>query len=1471
MQSKMNRKGFWLLLTLAVLIVAASVLVAVAISADQEPAEFTEFGYQTLSNLDLPNDEDTALRFYFKINNLDYTEVGFVLSKTNSTPTIGGANCYKAGTDTVYSTINAGGEPMVAGEGHYWVAVKMTNIPRSYFDGPIYVSAFVIDGEGTRYSDPESITVCVAAGHETHTVSLQYSGTASMTNAGTKIGYCSECNLDNVTQYDVQNTSEGKMWTSGGGSDSWVDSRQISTVLAGGKHFYPDASNDYEGNDLIVEYSVLWNETLLNMMPRNTVDNDHKYDAVVLSAFSTSQYGYSNYKSIGYWGLSDNVPGSGAQIAGAFEYPNPMIQTNEVGTPYPGMSADGGIYSDYPNIGGTVIKNPEWGWHRIGIIYHEDVTNLAAVESSGADAEYKLTITLYIDGQVVSILSGTDLYYENNEKTVYADYKLFTVEKVGEELIYTDIDSDYYIYTFGIRSTKANTTGTDVYFVDGDAFVNAGHGFVQNVKRIDNPKSRSETVTTGDNFGSTNFAIAPFYYTTGDFCVSHTWDETYTPGKAATLLGKGTKIDHCSVCGIARESVNNETSATVLSDTWTTSSTGSFPASSSDTSSPLTFNIKTDILDGGKNAFYPTAGNPGGNDLLVEYSFLWNPTLLNLDPGNEDASGAPYIGTGIHKNSALDELNNIVYWSPTANMPYSGCQSAGGIEYASLTTSEPGNPYPNMIKNNQGIEKYPNIGGNNDGDGQTQAQDQYGWHRVQIRLHQEVTNLAALKASKSKNSPAATYKLTGYIYIDGALVSVLSDDMTKWKSNNLLFTANADGKGGVTYGTVRSDRILNAVRANLTTAASDSVYFSVADVYATCGHDFVQQVQRVQYPDGGTEDHYSHRLYYASAEASVESVERLTDSSSGSFGVKKNIVYEVLKGRHFYPTEDNPDGNDLYVEYSVNWKADLINNVMADDTYRPFIDSRISAIDGTSTMNNFTFWTLTANNKSAACKYAGGFEYTDAIKVSETGNPYPNMIKDSQAITKYPNIGGANNGDGQSQVNNKYGWHRIGMQLHQEVTNLDTVKTNGDTAQYKLTCRLYIDGKLVSIMSDYPGKWDSSNLLYTAASDGNGGVTYTDIGADRWLYIFRLNSTRTKSGETVDFEYKDCYATAGHSFVQPVDQHTHDFLTTNTGRHICAVCGANSNDAVKTNAYQKIFTSDNTASYGDRKLLSAIMGSKHFYPTNETPTGNDLLIEYSFLWNPTLSNFGAGTEGSDSPFVTTRFSNWSGTNENVLSYWSLRDNCKDAWCKYAGGFEAGALQTVASDDIVAGGTPSGMCASGGNYAAYPNIGGSIPADLANLYNGHQWGWHRVQIRLHQEVTNVDAVKDGAAAEYRFVCTTYFDGVAVSTLEKTGTHLGQKDGRNYLFSAASDGEGGITYSDNAYLTGSDSVKRTIWAFKFNYTPTAGDNAYWEEADIFYTCGHDFVQDVEKVASPAYVDYEIASGIHVNGATYYRVID
>ena len=114
MHNPHKRRNLSILLVLALLIVAVAVIVPIAVFATSDPElpEIDDFGYQTLSAFNLANDADTDLRFVFTVGKLDYTEVGFVISKTNSTPTVGGANCYKAGTDTVYSTITADGTPI---------------------------------------------------------------------------------------------------------------------------------------------------------------------------------------------------------------------------------------------------------------------------------------------------------------------------------------------------------------------------------------------------------------------------------------------------------------------------------------------------------------------------------------------------------------------------------------------------------------------------------------------------------------------------------------------------------------------------------------------------------------------------------------------------------------------------------------------------------------------------------------------------------------------------------------------------------------------------------------------------------------------------------------------------------------------------------------------------------------------------------------------------------------------------------------------------------------------------------------------------------------------------------------------------------------------------------------------------------------------------------------------------------------
>ena len=78
-QTNVRGRALSLFLVTALLIVAAAVIVPIVTYAD--PAEIDDFGYQTLSALNLPNDDDTDLRFVFTVGSLDYTEVGVIVSK----------------------------------------------------------------------------------------------------------------------------------------------------------------------------------------------------------------------------------------------------------------------------------------------------------------------------------------------------------------------------------------------------------------------------------------------------------------------------------------------------------------------------------------------------------------------------------------------------------------------------------------------------------------------------------------------------------------------------------------------------------------------------------------------------------------------------------------------------------------------------------------------------------------------------------------------------------------------------------------------------------------------------------------------------------------------------------------------------------------------------------------------------------------------------------------------------------------------------------------------------------------------------------------------------------------------------------------------------------------------------------------------------------------------------------------------
>ena len=266
----------------------------------------------------------------------------------------------------------------------------------------------------------------------------------------------------------------------------------------------------------------------------------------------------------------------------------------------------------------------------------------------------------------------------------------------------------------------------------------------------------------------------------------------------------------------------------------------------------------------------------------------------------------------------------------------------------------------------------------------------------------------------------------------------------------------------------------------------------------------------------------------------------LTDKSTGKYVYDRIPILASAKGQHFYPTESNPEGNDLYIEYSILYhRSSLYFDVEKCD---PYITTRIHS-------EAVVYWSPANNISDAWCKFAGGFEATgdnfkNPVSDSEVKTP-AKMIVEGGAFTDYPNISGKN------QKTSLYGWHRIGIRIHEELTNASTLKkdtTAGMTrAQYVLTETVYIDGvaayKLRTTNSK-TGMKTSDNLLYTAMSDGKGGIVYTDIDPDRYVIPFQLNGTTAQSGKTVYVAIADVSVSCGKNFVQQVEKLASPALST---------------------------------------------------------------------------------------------------------------------------------------------------------------------------------------------------------------------------------------------------------------------------------------------------------------------------------------
>ena len=451
-----------ILLVLAMLTLAFALIVPVATAAEPEPEpeEIQDFDYQTPVNFAVAG-ATTEMRFLFTIGSLDYTKAGFVFSFESyggvAEPEVGADGCYTVEATAAYKTITAEGEPVAAPDGRWWIAAKVTNIPQDEFNNWIYVRAFVTDGEGTRYSDAAHISPFEA--HRGNGESIrEYKGTSSKKDYG-----------------DLRNV--------------WTD-----VLQSGAKTFCPTQENP-AGNDLYIEYSVLFSKYLTETYLKASAG------PYVVSGVAE---GDSMHYALIYWDPCDAKSDYRFTTTGNFT----TVAPEDPGL-FPNI-ATGSEYADFPHVGGEDAENPEYGWHRIGIVYHEEVTNVNAVKG-GADAEYYLTVSLYIDGRLVSVLCSTDNLAEDSNDY---DLKLFTAESDGNGgIVYTDVaetERDQSVYVYRLRNFQYVSGSKIPYCVFADCYATCGNDFVQRVTCVDNyPDYTEYKYATSDGSKSVD---APLYY-----------------------------------------------------------------------------------------------------------------------------------------------------------------------------------------------------------------------------------------------------------------------------------------------------------------------------------------------------------------------------------------------------------------------------------------------------------------------------------------------------------------------------------------------------------------------------------------------------------------------------------------------------------------------------------------------------------------------------------------------------------------------------------------------------------------------------------------------------------------------------------------------------------------------------------------------------------------------------------------------
>ena len=990
---------------------------------------------------------------------------------------------------------------------------------------------------------------------------------ATLLNNGTRHGECVLCGTvvveETTYQPDVYN-SKAPAGKYADGTDFAL--RKTVGQIRGNRHFYP-TEEDPDGNDLWFEYSFLWNDTLYN---RDTPNN---LAEIRLFGFRDTN-NWSNYRGFYYLYLRDNNDpfhtSSDCPFMGHIDYSTYYPGCNPGEDCAPDLSSEGNTLNGRP-IGqykagwATPITRDDspylWdseyqtlgGWHRLGFRYHQE----AAIEEG--EVRYSGYTELYIDGvKVWKVLSN--LHPTHKDSLVTKALLLWTAEidpNDETKLVYADNDA----LLIEMRVDNVTSSSQSVYLAVDDPIWTCGDGFAFNAVRIENPAPKTIELDEG-------VEVSGALYFTGAYH-DHVWSDEYTVDVAPTCVTNGYKSYYCIECGERNEASVVEIPATghVWDDEYVVD-----VAPTCTTVGLKSYHCTICGVSDGNFVEIPATGYSVGlvyvsyGDGTCSVAGIGTCTDTNLIIPSVSPEGDAVVcieGRAFYENTTLQFVRVPDSVTVIKSRAFEGCSNLASVDLGNgLQTIYDRSFYTNTSLTSVRIPGSVDRIGNaafaaciqlstvvfNEG---LEAIGEYAFRDcalTEVVIPDSVTRIERNAFWRCSYLQTVVFGNNLREIDIQAFSGCYALTSVSFPAGSTWYVADTEG---ALEGSVVSVVDAGTNAKNLKSDSNYNLYWYrchvwsneyTIDVAPTCGTvgsksyhcvdcDAIKPGSKTTIPvdpnahvSSLLTDGSGHLCMYCgetvTGEYTYQPTERVFTSSSGRYDTDRVYFDDVRGNKHFYPTEADPEGNDLLIEFSLLWNETILNFQPSAD---PYIVGRF---DGGKPIY---YLSPVVGCPTSDAKVAGAFEwmgnFTTPISDAEVDTP-ASMIGSSSYYSDYPNIAGPD------QDNPEWGWHRVGIRYHLE---LIAGRTGENLTDYVGITTLYVDGvALYKLSTGTNGMQTWATHLFTAADDGMGGVVYAD--ANNFIIPIQINSAKAQAGTTVCFVYADLCVTCGKNFVQTVEK-----------------------------------------------------------------------------------------------------------------------------------------------------------------------------------------------------------------------------------------------------------------------------------------------------------------------------------------------